>query len=161
MTIFGAGCSLPPFNAETWGYKMAGTNKNMFNENGFTLIEALIALFVLTVGVLGMMTLQTTAISSNYQANTMTKAVSLATDRLEQLRSLSFTAATLKLVNSPYKDIDPVTGSPVIVPGYTVTWTVTTAPAPMAGNAKDIIVTVNRPQPFRPVIFSYRKFRDL
>ncbi len=154
MTIFGAGCSLPPFNAETWGYKMAGQEKKMHNENGFTLIEALIALFVLTVGVLGMMTLQTSAISSNYQANTMTNAVSLATDRLEQLRSLSFNAANLNLANSPYTNIDPVTG-------YTVTWTVTAAPAPMAGNAKDIVITVNRPQPFRPVIFSYRKFRDL
>ena len=133
---------------------MAGKEKNMNNEDGFTLIEALIALFVLTIGVLGMMTLQTTAIRGNYRASSMTIASSIATDQLERLRTLPFNAANLNSTNSPYTITDPVTG-------YTVTWTVQPAPAPMAGNAKDIVVTVNRPQPFAPVVFSYRKFRDL
>jgi type IV pilus modification protein PilV len=124
------------------------------NEKGFTLIEAIIALFVLTIGVLAMMTLQTTAIRSNFQASTMTTASCIAADQLEQLRTLPFLAANLKPVSSPFVITDPATG-------YQVTWTVANAPAPMAGSAKDIVVTVNRPQPFAPVVFSYRKFRDL
>jgi len=124
------------------------------HEKGFTLIEALIALFVLTVGVLVMMTLQTTSIRSNYRASTMTRASSVAAGQLERLRSLSFNDALLNSANSPFAGNDQATG-------YAFTWTVANAPAAMVNNAKDIVVTVNRPQPFPPVVFSYRKFRDL
>ncbi len=124
------------------------------SEKGFTLIEAMIALLVLTIGVLGMMTLQTTAIRSNYRASTMTTASTVAAGQLEQLRSLPFNSANLNPANSPFTTTDPASG-------LTITWSVNNAPAPMAGNAKDISVTVNRPGAMPPVVFSYRKFRDL
>ena len=124
------------------------------NEQGFTLIEALIALFVLTVGVLGMMTLQTTAIRSNYRASTMTTASTVAAGQLEQLRALPFTSGPLNPANSPFTTTDSASG-------YTITVNVSDAPAPMVGKAKDITVTVNRPGAQGPVRFSYRKFRDL
>ena len=124
------------------------------NKQGFTLIEAMIALLVLTIGVLGMMTLQTTAIRSNYRASTMTTASTVAAGQLEQLRSLPFNSANLNPANSPFTTTDSASG-------LTITWSVNNAPAPMAGNAKDITVTVKRPGNQGDVVFSYRKFRDL
>lgn len=124
------------------------------DERGFTLLEAMIALFVLTIGVLGVLTLQTTAIRSNYRAATMTIASTVASGQLERLRSLPFNSTNLDPANSPFTFTDPASG-------YTVTWTVSNAPVPMTGDAKDIKVTVSRPGSMPPVVFSYRKFRNL
>jgi len=116
------------------------------NQKGFTLIEVMIALMVLTIGILGMMVMQTSATTSNYRASTLTTASTIATQQVETLRSLPFTSVANGAL------VDPATS-------YPVSWTVTN----IAGlpDARLITVTVNRPQGMAPVLYQYTKFRNL
>ena len=60
------------------------------NEKGFSLIEILIAIAVFAIGILAVGKMQITAIKGNYFANDITKATTLAQDRMERLISLSY-----------------------------------------------------------------------
>ena len=128
--------------------------KNVTSEHGFTLIEALLSLFVLMIGILGMMAMQTNAVRCNYRAATLTCASAVASGELENLRARSFSDSVLDPAGSPVVWNDPVTG-------YQITLNVQDAPPPINNDAKDITVTVARPAPLRPVVYTYRKFRDL
>ena len=61
------------------------------NEKGFSLIEILIAITVFAIGILAVGKMQITAIKGNYFANDLTKATTLAQDRMEKLISFSYT----------------------------------------------------------------------
>ena len=52
---------------------------------GFTLIEALVAMFILVVAILAMYTMHVTSIRHNAGANSLTVASTWASDRIEQL----------------------------------------------------------------------------
>ncbi len=60
------------------------------NQDGFTLIEVIIALFVLTIGILGVFAMQGAAINGNSVASQMTQAATLGGDRLETLMTLPY-----------------------------------------------------------------------
>jgi type IV pilus assembly protein PilV len=60
------------------------------NENGFSLIEILIAITVFAIGILAVGKMQITAIKGNSFANDLTKASTLAQDRMERLIGLSY-----------------------------------------------------------------------
>jgi type IV pilus assembly protein PilV len=60
------------------------------NENGFTLIEVLIAIAVFAIGILAVGKMQITAIKGNYFANDITEATTLAQDRMEKLIGLPY-----------------------------------------------------------------------
>jgi type IV pilus assembly protein PilV len=60
------------------------------NEKGFTLVEILIAITVFAIGILAVGRMQVTAIKGNYFANDLTKATTLAQDRMEKLIGLSY-----------------------------------------------------------------------
>lgn len=122
------------------------TTDMIAGQRGFTLIEVLIALFVLTIGILGMMVMQTTAINSNARASSMTIASNIATDRIEKFRNMPFGG----IHAGTFTENDPASGFPVeqiIAPGI--------------ANTMRITVTVTRPQGMAPVIFNYTKFSDL
>ncbi len=57
---------------------------------GFTLIEVLVALFVLAVGLLGLASLQLNASKGNAQSGVGTRAVLIAQARMEMLKSARF-----------------------------------------------------------------------
>ena len=57
---------------------------------GMSLLELMIAMVILAVGLLGLAGLQVTAIEGNRFAGDMTEAVNLASNRVEELRGLSF-----------------------------------------------------------------------
>ena len=60
-------------------------------EKGFTLVEVLIAMVVLSLGLLGAVALHISAVGANTAANAMTNAVHLAQSRLEALMALEYT----------------------------------------------------------------------
>ena len=64
-------------------------------ENGFTLIEILVAIVILTVGLLAVAKMQVSAIQGNYFSNSATTALNLAQQKMEDLLSKSFTDADL------------------------------------------------------------------
>lgn len=64
-------------------------------ENGFTLIEVVIALGVLSFGILALMLMQLAAIKGNSTANTVTGESNLAADRIERILDLDYFHANL------------------------------------------------------------------
>jgi len=59
-------------------------------ETGFTLIETMIAIFILTVGIFSLYSMQTTSIRYNASSNAVTTSSTWAADRIEQLLALDY-----------------------------------------------------------------------
>lgn len=74
------------------------------NDKGFTLIEALVAVAILSIGILAVAGMQTTAMSTNLAAMNSTKAVNLAEEMVDRIR--------LNAGNTPniYNGIDTANG---------------------------------------------------
>lgn len=66
----------------------------MQNQSGFTLLEVLIALIVLSIGLLGIAGLQGTSKRTNFEAIQRTTAVMLARDIMERMRANSGAVAS-------------------------------------------------------------------
>ena len=64
-------------------------------EAGFTLLEVIIAISILTVGLLGVATMQTAAIRGNDAAYRITESVTWAQDRLEHLLALPYDSLSI------------------------------------------------------------------
>lgn len=60
------------------------------DDHGFTLIETMIAIVILTIGIFALYTMQTTAIRYNSSANAITGSSTWAADRIEQLLALPY-----------------------------------------------------------------------
>ncbi len=56
------------------------------NQGGFSLLEAMVALFLLTIGLLGLAAMQSLALSGNVNANELSLATNLSSDMLERIR---------------------------------------------------------------------------
>ena len=65
------------------------------SENGFTLIETMIAIGILSIGILAVASMQITAFQGNRAARRQTEAVCLAAQRLEALMALPYDDARL------------------------------------------------------------------
>ena len=68
------------------------------NNQGFTLIEVMIAMVIFVVGMLSVAALQTSATKGNISANRSTRAFTWCSDRMEVLMSLPYTHADLNAV---------------------------------------------------------------
>ena len=79
----------------------------MKNEKGFTLLEVLIAILILSVGLLGMASLTVAIIHGNKFSNDMTTATTLAQDKMEDIRRLGYsgTPATTTTETENYNSI--------------------------------------------------------
>ncbi len=69
--------------------------KSFSNENGFTLIETMMAIAIMAIGLLAVAALQATAISGNAKAKKNSMAILLAEDQIETYK------------NARYEDILP------------------------------------------------------
>ncbi len=111
--------------------------KRLSNQKGFTLLELLIALTILTIGLLGLAGLHIAAIQGNVSGFKISTAAAVAQERIEELKALDASAADLTAgahaddgnqvvqgitYNRSYtiQDNTPVTGTSTIT--LTVTW---------------------------------------
>ncbi len=96
---------------------------------GFTLVESMLTLAIMAVGLLALAGLQITALRGNALSRSMTTAVSIAEQRLEQLK------------NTPYSDIQAEAATQVTASNlhFTRQVTVTNGPLP---NTKSVSVLV-------------------
>jgi len=80
--------------------------KRLFsNQKGFTLLEVLIAITILSVGLLALAEMTVYVIRSNAVGNKVTDATVLAQDKLEKLKNLSYTDAQLDDTDSNTADV--------------------------------------------------------
>ena len=99
-------------------------------EAGFTLIEIMIALVVLSVGLIALAGLQISAIRGNSFSKRMTTAVSIANDRIEQIK------------NTPYANIQSEPSTQVTASNLNFARQVTVTNNNPLPNTKTINVTV-------------------
>ncbi|MEO5362001.1 MAG: prepilin-type N-terminal cleavage/methylation domain-containing protein [Magnetococcus sp. DMHC-8] len=90
---------------------------------GFTLVEAMVALLILSVGMLALGRLQGSMTQSSAQAKARTEALRLAEGKIEELRGFSSLAAVTGYANSA----DTVTGTNAV---FTRSWSWTNTAAP-------------------------------
>ena len=80
-------------------------------QSGFTLIEIMIAIFILAIGLLGAAGVATTVINGNLLSKNVTTATTLAQGKMEELKGTSYSSIS--------------SGSDTQESVYTRTWTVT------------------------------------
>ncbi len=66
----------------------------VMNEKGFTLIEAIIAVLIITIGIIAVNVMQSAAIRGNLSARRISDATRYAADQLENLMNASFASIT-------------------------------------------------------------------
>ena len=90
-------------------------SKSVIKENGFTLVEVLIALTIFAIGILGIASMQAWGLRGNASAIWHSEAATYAADQIEQLMTI------------PYDDL--ISGGPsqttVTQGDYNITYTVT------------------------------------
>lgn len=84
----------------------------MDNRKGFTLLELLIALVILSIGLLSLSEMQIIAIRENSFAQKLTEAIVLTQDKLEDLRRMGYTQV-----------VAASTTPETLSGGFTRTWT--------------------------------------
>ncbi len=94
----------------------------MNNRSGFTLIEVMVAIIILSVGVLGLISTAALVTRMIGRGNISTKATQLAETRLEILRQQA-------LSSTPSCSTLGATGTPAGPSGFSEAWTVTTPAA--------------------------------
>jgi len=70
------------------------------NEEGFTLLEIIVAISILTFGILAVASMQVSSMRGNSFAGSVTEATALAGDRLERLIALSYDHDDLRDINA-------------------------------------------------------------
>ena len=101
------------------------------NNSGFTLMEVLVAMLILSVGLLGMAALITGIINSNKLSNRISTATVLAQDKMEDIKRIGYDNAvseTKASMSSPYANYErevsiasgPATGMSTVT--VTVYW---------------------------------------
>ena len=109
---------------------MRQLNDNQTRQQGFTLIEVMMAMVILGIGIMSIVALQTRDTMYNNSSRRQTQAYTWALDRVERLRAL------------PYTDTDLTTSSHSESQSpYTVQWVVSDNTAKVA-DTKKVEVTV-------------------
>ncbi len=105
---------------------------NIENNKGFTLIEVLVAMVILSVGLLGTAALITGIINGNKVSNRITTATVLAQDKMEEIKGLDYSSVVSEpksSLPSPYDQyerqvtvIDPSPSANMKTVTVTVYW---------------------------------------
>ena len=103
------------------------------SQYGFTLLEVLVAIVILTIGLLGTAGLTTGVIRGNHYSKNITSATAAAQTQLESIKSSGYANATT--TNFP--------SDTVTMGGMTFTRTTTVTNSSPAANMKTVSVTVS------------------
>jgi len=122
------------------------------NERGFTLIEALIALAIFSIGILGVASMQLVAIKSNSIAHIQTDATGKAVDYMERLQRLEYTS------ESTHSDLEKGNHGPITEGAYRITWNVSDGPINET-RLIEVRVTPRNKVRGRPVVMNFIKSR--
>lgn len=76
--------------------------KTLGNQNGFTMIEILIAVSIFAIGMLAVASMQISGIHGNATAGSLTGAATWAADRMETLLGLPYDHADLDPAGNPH-----------------------------------------------------------
>jgi len=117
------------------------------NENGFTLIEAMVAMVVLAIGILGVVIMQTRAVSANASAFSRTTGTGVGISVLETLQDLPSADASLVFTHNDV-NLMPTTAAAAFVlvpPTIHRLDAATLATMPMLNNVYRIVGTAANP----------------
>ncbi len=109
-------------------------NHDLTSPMGFTLLEVLMAMFLLTIGLLAVAKMQITAIQGNATAMRSTEKMAVAQNKIDELMAMGYTAAELDPDNGPYSEPDVPQGV------QSIEWDVEADPA---GATDDLEVTAD------------------
>jgi len=98
--------------------KIFSKKKVCDNQSGFTLLEVLIAISILTVGLLGVAQMQIMGIQGNYFSGNTTTALTLAEEKMEDLLGTSY----INVISG--NDANPIDETGQAGGIYTRTWIV-------------------------------------
>lgn len=114
------------------------------NDSGFTLIEAIIALGVLSIGILAMFSMQSLGIKGNANASRISTQASWGSDGIEQV------------LPSKYVDIIDKVSTPIPADAKYTVQTSTTVDIPM-NHIKTVVITVTNVADGKQVAMRYLK----
>jgi len=134
---------------------------------GFTLLEILTTIIVLSIAMLGVMSLQVVTIRTNEHGGKLSNAVNIALSKLAEIRALQF---YLDVTTDPpvlYQDPNLVSSNTVVLdslghspgqtsvnanpPYFSMTWSVTDIPDPIRpGASKNVHIVVTWTDPGDP-----------
>jgi len=114
--------------------------RKLQKDEGFTLIEVMIAISIFAVGLLAVAAMQTSAIRVNSTAGQITDRTTLAQDKLEELMGLSYSDPWLEAAGNPPGQDSALHTHQETPDNYVISWTVNNN-TPVSGT-KLITVTV-------------------
>ena len=106
---------------------------SMKNNNGFTLIELVVAILVFALGIMGIMKMHSATVQANNYSMQVTEAVNAGENELEYLRGLEFAHDSMSI--GVHNTTNLSRGIP-----YNLSWTVTNPGT--AGSSRNVLLTV-------------------
>ena len=98
------------------------------NERGFTLIEAIVAMMVCTVGLVGMASLMAVTLRMQQLGRNSTSAVRLAQDKVDELSTIPFDAVGSSVCNGGSLTANVANYNDTTETGWTIRWLVQAGP---------------------------------
>lgn len=132
------------------------------NEKGFTLVEVMVAVAILSFGILAVAAMQNAALLGTTKSRAVTEATTIAMDRMERIFAIPFETLETYPLDTARDDSDFV--NPPLTPDITsVEWelNISSLPASLQANSRKIKVTVQTSKMTTPIILENTRVQVL